>query len=253
MPRYRLVVEYDGTPFVGWQHQQNGRSIQEVLEAAILRFTGEAVRVHCAGRTDAGVHATHQVVHLDLARQWPVDTVRDAANAHLRPHPVAVIAAAEVASGFHARASAIQRHYRYRILNRRAPPTVDRDRVWHVPWPLDAEPMQEAARMLRGRHDFTTFRSSECQALSPIRTLERLDVARSGQDILIEVSARAFLHHQVRSMTGTLMLVGAGKWSPERVRAALEARSRSACGPMAPPSGLTLVGVDYPKIQEVGS
>lgn len=247
MPRYRLLVEYDGTPFCGWQHQRNGRSVQEALEAALARFTGETPRLHCAGRTDAGVHAAGQVVHLDLARPWRPDTLRDAVNAHLRPLPVAVLAAAEAAEDFHARTSAIRRHYRYRILNRRAPPALDRDRVWHVPWRLDAAAMHEAAQALVGRHDFTTFRAAECQAASPHRTLERLDVTRAGEEIRVAAAARSFLHSQVRSMVGTLALAGAGRWSVDDVRAALEARRRSACGPLAPPAGLVLAAVDYPE------
>ncbi|HMO30125.1 tRNA pseudouridine(38-40) synthase TruA [Enterovirga sp.] len=247
MPRYRLVVEYDGTPFSGWQHQQNGRSVQEALETALARFLGEAVRVHCAGRTDTGVHATHQVVHFDAARAWRTDTLRDAANAHLRPDPVAVLSAEEVAETFHARVSAIRRHYLYRILDRRAPPALDRFRVWHVPRRLDAAVMGEAAGMLLGRHDFTTFRASQCQANSPVRTLERLDVSRAGDEIRIAASARSFLHSQVRSLVGTLAQAGAGRWSVAQVRAALDARDRAACGPLAPPEGLTLVGVDYPE------
>lgn len=246
MPRYRLVVEYDGTPFTGWQHQRTGRSVQEALEAALERFVGEPVRLHCAGRTDAGVHATGQVVHLDLARPWRTDTLRDAANAHLRPHPVSVVAAAEAAPDFNARISAVRRHYRYRILNRRAPSPLDRSRVWHVPWPLDAALMHEAARSLLGRHDFTTFRASECQAASPVRTLEQLDVVRSGDRIEVATSARSFLHNQVRSIVGSLAQVGGGRWAVGDVGAALDARRRSACGPLAPPAGLYLVGVDYP-------
>ena len=246
MPRYRLTVEYDGTPFCGWQHQRNGRSVQEAIEAALARFTGETPRLHCAGRTDAGVHATHQVVHLDLSRSWRPDTLRDATNAHLRPHPVAIVAAHEAPDTFHARMSAIRRHYLYRILARRAPPALERDRVWHVPWALDAERMHAAAQSLLGRHDFTTFRASECQAASPIRTLERLDVEREGGEIRVTAAARSFLHSQVRSMVGTLAIAGSGKWDVADVRAALDARSRAACGPLAPPTGLTLVGVDYP-------
>ena len=246
MPRYRLVVEYDGTGFSGWQHQRNGRSVQEALEAAIARFAGESVRVHCAGRTDAGVHATGQVVHLDLARDWTTDTIRDAANAHLRPHPVAVLQAAIVAPDFDARRSAVRRRYLYRILNRRAPPALDGTRVWHVPWRLEAGPMHEAAQSLLGRHDFTTFRASECQAASPIRTLERFDVRREGDEVLVAAAARSFLHSQVRSMVGTIALAGGGRRPVAAVRDALEARSRAACGPLAPPAGLYLAGVDYP-------
>jgi tRNA pseudouridine38-40 synthase len=245
MPRYRLVIEYDGTPFTGWQRQINGRSVQQAVEEAIERFAGEAVRVHCAGRTDAGVHALHQVIHVDLAAEWRTDTVRDATNAHLRPEPVVVVSAAEVSRRFHARLSAVKRHYLYRILNRRPPPGLDMNRVWHVPWPLDAAVMQSAAQLLVGRHDFTTFRAAECQANSPIRTLDRFDVERIGEEIRIHASARSFLHHQVRSMVGTIMKAGSGRWQVEDVRAALEARDRARCGPMAPASGLYLVGVDY--------
>lgn len=246
MPRYKLVVEYDGTPFAGWQRQANARSVQQTLEEAIERLAGHAVRVHCAGRTDAGVHAMHQVVHVDLARERTTDTVRDAVNAHLRPAPVAVTAVSVVDESFHARTSAIGRRYLFRILNRRAPPSLDRDRVWHVPWPLEAALMHEAAQTLLGRHDFTTFRAAECQANSPIRTLDRLDVERVGDEIHVHAAARSFLHHQVRSMTGTLALAGGGRWSVADVRAALEARDRARCGTVAPPGGLYLVGVVYP-------
>jgi tRNA pseudouridine38-40 synthase len=245
MPRYKLVIEYDGTPFAGWQRQLNGRSVQQAVEEAVERFAGAAVRVHCAGRTDAGVHATHQVAHLDLAKDWRTDTVRDATNAHLRAEPVAILSAEIVPDGFSARMSARKRHYLYRILNRRSPPALDANRVWRVPWGLDETAMQDAAAMLIGRHDFTTFRASECQAKSPIRTLDRLDVTRAGDEIRVAAAARSFLHHQVRSIVGTLMLAGARRWAAEEVREALEARDRARCGPMAPASGLYLVGVDY--------
>ncbi|WP_112662959.1 tRNA pseudouridine(38-40) synthase TruA [Microvirga flavescens] len=246
MPRYKLVVEYDGTPYSGWQHQQNGLSVQEAVEDAITRFAGHNVRIHCAGRTDAGVHATHQVVHVDLEKHWRSDTVRDATNAHLKPQPVAILAAEEVPDTFNARISAVKRHYLYRILNRRAPPALDAARVWHVAWRLDAAIMHEAAQHLIGRHDFTTFRAAECQASGPVRTLDRLDVERIGDEIRIFASARSFLHHQVRSMVGTLERAGAGKWSSDDVKAALDARERQRCGPMAPSTGLYLIGVDYP-------
>jgi tRNA pseudouridine38-40 synthase len=246
MPRYKLVIEYDGRSFVGWQWQDNGRSVQQAVEEAVQRFCGEKVRVQCAGRTDAGVHATHQVVHLDLAKTWRTDTVRDALNAQLKPEPVAVLKAEAVDQSFDARLSAVKRHYRYRVLNRRAPPTFDMGRVWHVPRKLNAAAMHEAAQFLIGRHDFTTFRAAECQAKSPVRTLDRLDVARHGDEIVVDASARSFLHHQVRSMVGTLEMVGAGKWQPRDVSAALQARDRSRCGTVAPASGLYLVGVDYP-------
>jgi tRNA pseudouridine38-40 synthase len=246
MPRYKLVVEYDGTPFTGWQHQTNGLSVQQAVEEAIARFAGEKVRIHCAGRTDSGVHATYQVVHVDLAKEWRPDTVRDATNAHLKPAPVAILSAEPVPETFSARLSAFKRHYLYRILNRRAPAALDANRVWHVAWPLDAAAMHEAARSLVGRHDFTTFRAAECQANSPVRTLDRLDVEKLGDEIRIHASARSFLHHQVRSMVGTLERVGAGRWAVEDVRAALDARDRKRCGPMAPSAGLYLIGVDYP-------
>ncbi|RDI59389.1 tRNA pseudouridine(38-40) synthase TruA [Microvirga subterranea] len=246
MPRYKLVVEYDGTPFTGWQHQTNGLSVQQAVEEAIERFAGEKVRIHCAGRTDSGVHATGQVVHVDLAKEWRPDTVRDATNAHLRPAPVAILSAEPVPETFNARLSAVKRHYLYRILNRRAPAALDLNRVWHVAWKLDAEAMHEAAQSLTGRHDFTTFRAAECQANSPIRTLDRLDVERIGDEIRVHASARSFLHHQVRSIVGTLERVGAGRWPVGEVKAALEARDRKRCGPMAPSTGLYLIGVDYP-------
>ncbi|KMO38041.1 tRNA pseudouridine(38-40) synthase TruA [Methylobacterium aquaticum] len=246
MPRYKLVVEYDGTAFAGWQRQAADRSVQQALEEAIARFTGGPVRVHCAGRTDAGVHATHQVVHLDLDTPWRTDTVRDAANAHLRPEPVAVISAAAVSPDFDARHSAIKRHYRYRILNRRSPPALTRGFVWHVPWALDAGLMHEAAQLMLGRHDFSAFRAAECQANSPVRTLDRLDVTREGEEIVVVTAARSFLHHQVRGMVGTLMLAGGGRLTPQGVRDVLDSRDRTRCGPLAPSGGLTLTGVDYP-------
>jgi tRNA pseudouridine38-40 synthase len=248
MPRYKLVIEYDGTPFTGWQHQQNGRSVQQAVEEAIQRFAGEAVRIQCAGRTDAGVHATHQVAHVDLARDWRTDTVRDATNAHLRPEPIAVVSAEVVPESFNARMSAVKRHYIYRILNRRAPAALELNRVWAVPWRLDAALMHEAAQHLVGRHDFSTFRAAECQANSPIRTLDRLDVTRIGDEVRIAASARSFLHHQVRSIVGTLAQAGAGRWSVQAVKDALDARDRKRCGPMAPSAGLYLVGVDYPPV-----
>jgi tRNA pseudouridine38-40 synthase len=245
MPRYKLVIEYDGTPFAGWQRQANGASVQQALEEAVEAFAGHKARLQCAGRTDAGVHATHQVAHVDLNKEWRTDTVRDATNAHLRPQPVAVLSAELVPDTFNARLSARRRHYLYRILNRRAPPGLDANRVWHVPAPLDSELMHEAAQVLVGRHDFTTFRAAECQAKSPVKTLGRLAVERQGEEVLVHASARSFLHHQVRSMVGSLVLVGDGKWRVEDLAAALAARDRSACGQVAPPDGLYLVGVDY--------
>jgi tRNA pseudouridine38-40 synthase len=248
LPRYRLAVEYDGTPYAGWQRQAGQHSVQAALEQAFLGFCGERVSLRGAGRTDAGVHAKGQVAHVDLAREWPPDTVRDALNAHLRlaGETMSVLAAERAADGFDARFSAVSRHYLYRILNRRAPPALERSRVWWVPAPLDASLMHEAAQALTGRHDFTTFRSAQCQAKSPVRTLDRLDVARIADAIEIRASARSFLHNQVRSMVGTLKRAGEGAWSAADVLAALEARDRAACGAVAPPEGLYLVTVDYP-------
>jgi tRNA pseudouridine38-40 synthase len=245
MARFRITVEYDGTPFVGWQRQANGPSVQGALEAAIKAFSGETVTVTGAGRTDAGVHALGQVAHFDLVKDFPADTVCDALNHFLRPLPAAVPEAALAAPDFHARFSAKARHYLYRILCRRAPPALEAGRVWHVTHALDAAAMHEAAQTLVGRHDFTTFRAAECQAKSPVRTLDALDVVRQGEEIEIRASARSFLHRQVRSMAGTLKLVGEGKWRPSDVEGALAARERAACGPVAPPEGLYLVRVDY--------
>jgi tRNA pseudouridine38-40 synthase len=245
MPRYKLLIEYDGTPFAGWQIQANGTSVQGVLTAAIEAFCGERVAVQGAGRTDAGVHAFGQVAHIDLAKDSDPETVRDALNAHLRPHPVAVLSADIVAQDFDARFSAKRRHYLYRIFNRRADLAIDRQRVWRIARPLDAQAMQIAAQHLVGKHDFTTFRAAECQAKSPVKTLDRFDVARHGDELRIEAVARSFLHHQVRSMVGSLALVGEGKWQPDDVARALAARDRSTCGPVAPPDGLYLVRVDY--------
>jgi len=245
MPRYKLIVEYDGTPFVGWQWQDHAPTVQGALTAAITAFSGETVAVQGAGRTDAGVHALGQVAHLDLAKEWRTDQVRDAINAHLRPHPVAVLSAEQVAADFDARFSATKRHYLYRIANRRADLALDRHRAWRLPRTLDAEAMHAAAQRLVGKHDFTTFRAAECQAKSPVKTLDRLDVARSGDEVLIRASARSFLHTQVRSMVGSLALVGDGKWSADDLGAALAACSRAACGEVAPPEGLYLVRVEY--------
>lgn len=245
MPRYKLTIEYDGNPFVGWQRQANGRSVQQAIEEAIAAFAGEAVTIKGAGRTDAGVHALGQVAHADLSRDWPEETVASALNAHLRPEPVAILSARVVPADFDARFSATRRHYLYRIVDRRAPAALDRNRVWQVPTPLDAGAMQEAARPLLGRHDFTTFRDAQCQAQSPVRTLDRLDVSREGTEIVIRASARSFLHSQVRSMVGSLKKVGEGRWPPAAVGEALAARDRSRCGPVAPPDGLYLVAVDY--------
>lgn len=245
MPRYRLTLEYDGGPFVGWQRQDNGPSVQAALESAIERFAGERVTAHAAGRTDAGVHALGQVVHFDLARDWPAATVRDALNFHLQPNPVAVLAAEVAAPDFHARLSATGRSYLYRILNRRAPPAVERGRVWHVPHPLDAEAMHHAAQALVGHHDFTTFRASICQAKSPVKTLDELRVVRAGEDVHVSARARSFLHHQIRNIVGTLKLVGDGKWTRADVENALAARDRARGGPTAPPEGLYFVEARY--------
>lgn len=245
MPRYRLTLEYDGTPFVGWQVQENGPSVAGAIAEAFGRFAGETPKVFGAGRTDAGVHALGQVAHVDLSRDWEPDTVRDALNAHLRPQPVAVLAVERAADDFDARFSARARHYRYRIVNRRADLALDRDRVWRITKPLDAGAMHRAAQRLTGHHDFTTFRSAECQAKSPMKTLDRLDVVRDGDEVRIEAGARSFLHNQVRSMVGSLALVGEGKWTGDDLARALEARDRAACGPVAPACGLYLVRVDY--------
>jgi tRNA pseudouridine38-40 synthase len=245
MPRYKLTIEYDGTPFAGWQVQDNAPTVQGALNTAVTAFCGETVAIQGAGRTDAGVHALGQVAHLDLTRDWDADTVRDAVNFHLRPQPVAVITAELVAADFNARFSAVKRHYRYRIVNRRADLALDLNRVWRVPRRLDEVAMQTAARHLIGKHDFTTFRASECQAKSPVKTLDALDVARTGDEVTVTTSARSFLHNQVRSMVGSLVLVGDGKWAPDDLAAALGARDRAACGPVAPPDGLYLVKVDY--------
>jgi tRNA pseudouridine38-40 synthase len=245
MPRYRLTIEYDGGPFVGWQRQENGASVQGALEEAVFKLAGERVTVQGAGRTDAGVHARGQVAHFDLTKDFPPPTVRDALNAHLKPAPVCVLEATLAAPDFHARFSAVKRHYEYRILNRRPPPALDRAQVWHVAKALDASAMHEAAQTLIGKHDFTTFRSAMCQAKSPEKTLEALIVSRAGEEILIRASARSFLHNQVRSMVGTLKHVGEGKWAARDVAAALEARDRARCGTVAPPEGLVLLRVDY--------
>ncbi len=245
MQRWKLTVEYDGRPFVGWQRQDNGPSIQQALETAVRRLSGEAVCVHASGRTDAGVHALGQVAHLDLGKPMTADKLRDALNFHLRPDPVAVLEAEPVGEDFHARFSCKGRAYVYRIVNRRAPLALDAGRAWRVPRPLDAGAMHAAAQVLVGRHDFTTFRAALCQSSSPEKTLDRLDVARDGEEIRVCAEARSFLHHQVRNMVGTLELVGAGKWTPDDVRAALEARDRAKGGPTAPPDGLYFQAARY--------
>ncbi|MCH8001534.1 MAG: tRNA pseudouridine(38-40) synthase TruA [Proteobacteria bacterium] len=245
MTRYKLTLEYDGRGFVGWQRQDNGPSVQAALEAAVKRFCGEAVTAHAAGRTDAGVHALAQVAHIDLDEETGADTLRDALNFHLKPAAVAVLAAEAVADDFHARFSATERAYRYRIVNRRAPLALDRGRAWFVPVPLDAGAMHEAARALLGQHDFTSFRAGGCQAKSPVKTLDALEVSRDGDEIRIEARARSFLHHQVRNMAGSLRLAGEGKWSRADMERALAARDRRAAGPTAPADGLYLIGVRY--------
>jgi tRNA pseudouridine38-40 synthase len=247
MPRYALALEYDGAGFVGWQRQADGLSVQQVLEAAASRLVhGAKVASITAGRTDAGVHAIGQVASLDLERDISGDKLRDALNFHMKPHAVVVTRAALAPEGWNPRFSAIGRAYRYRILNRPARPALEAGRVWHLPQPLDAAAMHAAARALLGHHDFTSFRASACQAKSPLRTLDRLDVAREGALIVVEAAARSFLHHQVRNMVGTLKLVGEGAWAPARVAEALAARDRAAAGPTAPPDGLSLVEVRYP-------
>jgi tRNA pseudouridine38-40 synthase len=245
MPRFKLTIEYDGAPFVGWQRQANGFSVQQALEEAILAASGEAVTAHGAGRTDAGVHASGQVAHIDLAKSWSGFRLSEALNALLVPKPVAVLSAEEVAGDFDARFSARMRHYAYRIVNRRAPLALERDRAWRVKRRLDVTAMREGAARLLGRHDFSTFRDSQCQASSPIRTLSRFDIESDGERIDMRISARSFLHRQVRSMVGSLEHVGAGKWSVDDLVAALESRDRARCGQVAPAAGLCLAQVDY--------
>ncbi|MFT3673400.1 tRNA pseudouridine(38-40) synthase TruA [Aestuariivirga sp.] len=245
MPRYKLTIEYDGTGFFGWQMQADQATVQGVLEKALQHIHGVPVLVQGAGRTDTGVHAIEQVAHVDLPKSWDPFVLRNAINGNVRPHPVSVLEAEEVGEDFHARFSAVKRSYLYRILNRRAPPSLDLDRVWHVPVEMDAEAMHEAAQYLVGKHDFTTFRAADCQAQSPVKTLDRFDVARYGEEIEIRAEARSFLHHQVRSMVGSLKYVGEGKWQPIKLKKALEAKNRAACGVVAPPHGLYLVSVGY--------
>jgi tRNA pseudouridine38-40 synthase len=245
MPRYRLLVEYDGRPYHGFQAQGALASVQASLERAVKAFCGEEPRVHTAGRTDAGVHATGQVAHMDLARDWPAETVRNALNAHLTPEPISVLEASVAPEGWHARFSATERRYRYRILNRLSPPALDRGRVWHVKKPLDAAAMHAAAQVLLGHHDFTTFRDLACQANSPMKTLDVASVRRDGEELVLEFASRSFLHRQVRSMAGSLAWVGVGRWSAEDLKAALDARDRQACGPVAPADGLYLTHVEY--------
>ena len=247
MPRWKLTIEYDGRPFSGWQRQDNGPSVQQALEEAVQKLSGgETVRAHGSGRTDAGVHALGQVVHFDLEKPFAAEKIRDGLNFHLRPWPVSVLAVEAVGADFHARLTSTGRSYVYRILNRRAPPALDIGRVWHVQRPLDAAAMHEAAQVLIGLHDFTSFRASLCQAKSPLKTLDRLDVVREGDEVRVYAAARSFLHHQVRNMVGTLELVGKGKWGAADVRAALDARDRSRAGPTAPPDGLYFIEARYP-------
>ena len=245
MPRFKLTIEYDGTGFQGWQRQDNGQSIQATIERAVLGFCQTETTVHAAGRTDAGVHATHQVAHVDLPKDYRPDTVRDALNFHMGSPQVVILGAEAVGDDFHARFSAVGRTYLYRIINRRAPLGINRHQAWWVPVPLDADAMEQAARRLLGKHDFTTFRAKECQAKSPLKTLDVLRVARNGEEIGIVAEARSFLHHQVRNMVGSLKLVGEGKWTPDDMSRALDARDRKAGGPTAPPTGLYLTGVVY--------
>jgi tRNA pseudouridine38-40 synthase len=244
--RYRMTVEYHGGSLVGFQRQTNGQSVQQAIEEAVTKFCGEEVRVFGSGRTDAGVHAEGQVIHIDLETETTADKVMGAINYHVKPLLIAVLDCAAVSQDFHARFNATARHYRYLIVNRRAPLTVDKGLAWHVPTPLDAEAMDKAAQCLVGDHDFTTFRSIHCQAKSPVKTLDRLDVIRHGEELSIIAEARSFLHHQVRSMVGTLKLVGEGKWSRQDVIDALEAKDRTALGFNAPPEGLYLVRAIYP-------
>ncbi|QWC56415.1 tRNA pseudouridine(38-40) synthase TruA [Erythrobacter sp. 3-20A1M] len=246
MTRFALTLEFDGTPFVGLQRQATGASVQQSVEEAAERITGEAVTLHSAGRTDAGVHALAMRSHCDIAKDLTPFRLMEALNAHLRPDPIAVTACEAVADDWHARFSCVGRRYTYRILNRRAPPTLTRDRVWHVARDLDAGAMHRAAQALVGRHDFTTFRSVQCQARDPVKTLDRLDVEREGDEVLIHAAARSFLHHQVRSMVGCLALVGLGRWSEDRVGESLAARERQALGLNAPPHGLYFVEAVYP-------
>lgn len=245
MARFKLTIEYDGAPFCGWQIQADQVTVQGVLTAAIEALSGEKTLVQGAGRTDAGVHARAQVAHVDLTKDWDTDTVRDALNAHLRPYPVAILFAEKVADDFNARTSAVKRHYLYRIVNRRADLTLESGKAWRVPRPIEAAAMHAAAQRLVGKHDFTTFRSTECQAKSPVKTLDVLGVERRGDHVNVTAVARSFLHNQVRSMVGSLVAVGEGKWTADDLAGALVARDRAACGQVAPPDGLYLMRVDY--------
>lgn len=248
MPRYKLIVEYDGAPFVGWQRQENGLSVQAALEAAINALCGVEATMHAAGRTDAGVHALAMPTHVDLPRAFPPDKVRGAVNHYLRPAPVAVLSAELASDDFHARFSARARHYLYRIVNRRAPLALDRGKAWRIPGDIDARAMHAAGEALVGRHDFSTFRAARCQAASPVKTLTALSVDKDGEEIVVRASAPSFLHRQVRSMVGSLVQVGLGRWPSDDIAAALAARDRAACGPVAPPEGLYFVKADYDAI-----
>ncbi len=246
MPRYRLTLEYDGGPFVGWQRQDNGASVQGALEEAVFRFCGERVTAAAAGRTDAGVHALAMTAHIDLEDPRDPFVIGEALNYHLKPSPVAVLSVDEAGEGFHARFSAVGRRYVYRIVNRRAPLALDQGRAWRVAAPLDADAMHQGAQFLVGRHDFSTFRAAQCQAASPVKSLSEISCERAGDEIRIRVAAPSFLHHQVRSIAGSLVEVGAGKWAPGDIDRILKRADRAACGPVAPASGLYFVRADYP-------
>ena len=245
MVRYHLKIEYDGRPYVGWQRQEKGMSVQQSIEEAVIQFSGEPASLFVAGRTDKGVHALYQSAHLDLTKDWSIDQVRDALNAKLRPHPVSILSAEIVDEEFHARFSAKERAYMYRITNRRSPLTVDRGLSWWVPVPLDLEPMRDATEVLLGKHDFSTFRATACQANSPVKTLDQLDVTWEGQEIRIYTRARSFLYHQVRNIVGSLKMVGSGKWTKDDLKKALDAKDRRAGGPTVPADGLYLTNVVY--------
>lgn len=246
MTRWRVTIEYDGAPFMGWQRQEHGPSVQQTLEEALLRMTGEKAVFTAAGRTDAGVHALAMTTHVELNRELTSHRLREGLNALARPHPISVLSVEQVADDWHARFSCVGRRYLYRILNRRAPPALDSGRVWHIAVPLDLDLMRAGAAFLIGRHDFTTFRSAQCQSDSPLKTLDALDLRRVGDEIHVTAAARSFLHHQMRSMVGCLALVGRGQWQPSDIRRALEARDRSALGLNAPPHGLYFVEAIYP-------
>ncbi|MCP4933568.1 MAG: tRNA pseudouridine(38-40) synthase TruA [bacterium] len=243
--RYKLTIEYDGTPFVGWQKQDNGASVQSSIGTAFKGFCGTDNLPYGAGRTDAGVHATGQIAHIDMAKSYPTDTIRDAVNQHLRPIPISILKVETVSAEFDARFSARMRHYQYKIVNRRPPLTVQEKRVWLVHRPLDVDKMNKAASLLHGKHDFTAFRSTNCQAKSPVKTLSRLEVTRSGEELTITASARSFMHNQVRSMVGSLQMVGDGRWPVQQIRDVLDSKDRTACGPVAPAHGLYFTRVDY--------